>query len=88
MSGQPNSPVFLERASYKRRRLIDAARLLPVLGALLWAIPLLWRSGEGTSNATALMYVFGVWVLLIVFGALIVHRLQGTSEPSKPENLD
>ena len=34
--------VFLERQSYRRRRLMDVARLLPILGAALFAVPLLW----------------------------------------------
>lgn len=78
MSRPPNSRVFLERASYKQRRLTDAARLLPFLGIVLWSIPLLWRSDDEaiTFNADALLYVFGVWVLLIGLSALIVSRLQ------------
>ncbi len=90
MSRQRNSPVFLERASYKQRRLTDAARLLPLLGMVLWAIPLLWRSdtAEGTSNATSLLYVFGVWVLLIILSALIIRKLQVDTEPSQSESSD
>ena len=30
----PGGPLFLARAVYRRRRLRDAARLLPVLGLL------------------------------------------------------
>lgn len=36
-------PLFLARADYRRRRLRDAARLLPVVGALLMLLPLLWQ---------------------------------------------
>lgn len=39
-------PLFLERRSYRQRRLLDAARLLPVLGALLWLVPLLWPQAD------------------------------------------
>lgn len=83
-------PTFLERASYRQRRLIDAARLLPLVGLVLWVIPLLWRSGtaEGTSNAAALLYVFGVWVLLIVFSAAIIRALRVNDEPSEAESTD
>ena len=83
-------PTFLERASYRQRRLIDAARLLPLIGLILWAIPLLWRSGsaDGTSNAAALLYVFGVWVLLIVLAAIIIRALQVNDEPSEAESTD
>ena len=34
--------VFLERETYRRRRIMDAARLLPLLGVALFALPLLW----------------------------------------------
>ena len=83
-------PTFLERAGYRQRRLVDAARLLPLVGLVLWAIPLLWQSGtaEGASNAAALLYVFGVWVLLIVFSAVIVRALQVDDEPSEAESAD
>ncbi len=44
MSLPPDQPIFLERAAYRRRRLLDAARLLPMvtLAALLlpvWLMP-------------------------------------------------
>ena len=64
--------VFLERQSYRRRRLMDTARLLPVLGALLFAVPLMWpRAGEGGDVAPlptsrAILYIFLVWALLIL----------------------
>lgn len=64
-------PVFLERQSYRRRRLMDAARLLPILGAALFAVPLLWPTGgaEGIRMSAAITYVFGVWAALILISA-------------------
>jgi hypothetical protein len=90
MSRPPQSPVFLERASYKQRRVKDAARLLPVLGIVLWGIPLLWQSDstENTSNADALIYVFGVWVLLIGLSALIIQKMDTDEVPSQPDASD
>ena len=73
MSGRSRSPLFLERASYRQRRLRDAVRLIPIFGAILWAIPLLWS--RDTSNAAVVLYVFGVWVLLIIASALTSRRL-------------
>ncbi|MFD2739909.1 hypothetical protein ACFSUD_10040 [Sulfitobacter aestuarii] len=35
-------PLFLERRSYRRRRMLDALRFLPFLGLGLWMLPLLW----------------------------------------------
>jgi hypothetical protein len=65
-----SGPVFLERANYRRRRVIDAVRLLPVLGALLWAVPLLWTPGE-TSSSAALLYIFGIWLGLVVLAVVL-----------------
>ena len=39
--GETAAPV-VARKTYRRRRLMDVARLLPVLGALLFAVPLMW----------------------------------------------
>lgn len=69
----PPGPVFLERRSYRRRRLTDAARFLPVLGIFLFLIPLLWKSGGDGARQTsrAIIYIFGVWGGLIVAAACI-----------------
>lgn len=70
-------PVFLAKATYRQRRLRDAVRLLPILGCVLWLIPLLWPQGEdGQRNAGALIYVFVVWLGLVVLGAVLVRMLQ------------
>ncbi|WP_439124484.1 hypothetical protein [Marivita sp.] len=66
---RPGLPtVFHERRTYRRRRVMDAARLAPVLALVLWSLPLLWpQTGEDTvSSATALIYIFVVWAGIIV----------------------
>ena len=65
MSLPRGGPVFLERRRYRRRRLGDVARLLPVLGAIGLAVPLLWTR-DTTSTSGALLYLFGLWALLIL----------------------
>ncbi|SFE90672.1 hypothetical protein [Roseivivax sediminis] len=68
--------VFLERRSYRQRRVRDAARLLPVLGLFAWGVPLLWPRGEAApGTASALVYVFAVWLGLVVAGALLSFLL-------------
>ena len=72
--------VFLERQSYRRRRLLDLARLLPLLGVLLLLIPLLWPGADSTGHTSggdqampmsgAISYVFAVWAALIL-GAVL-----------------
>lgn len=81
MASKPKPPIFLERRSYRKRRLMDAVRLLPVVGALLWMVPLIWPVvGEGDvppqQLSNAAVYVFGVWVLLIVLSAFLRRAIK------------
>lgn len=87
-----NGPsVFLERQSYRRRRLMDGARLLPIIGAALFMVPLLWPkvgdenlAAEPVKTSTAMIYVFGIWALLIVLAAvfsLFARRWRNTDSP-------
>jgi len=67
------APLFLAREGYRRRRLADMARLLPVLGLALFLLPLL-DSEEGLTPAM-LVYLFAAWALLIVATALLARHL-------------
>lgn len=73
----PERPVYLARESYRRRRTMDAARLLPVLGVFLFLLPRLWTTGGPTGGATASegLYVFGVWAGLILAAVVLARRL-------------
>lgn len=77
-------PVFLERASYRQRRLGDAAQFLPLLGAVLWFIPLLWATDgpEAPSKSSMLTYIFVIWLVLIGLAALLSRLLPDTDEAS------
>ncbi|MDW4547955.1 hypothetical protein R5H32_01185 [Defluviimonas sp. D31] len=79
---RPSPPRFLARRSYRRRRLIDAARLLPVLGFILIMVPILWRPGATAAPDTALggLYLFAVWFGLIG-AAFLVARILARGEP-------
>lgn len=76
MARRPRAPVFLERSSYRQRRLRDAARLLPCIGLVLWMIPLLWpKTAPGqVATSDALIYLFVVWGGLVI-AALLMSRL-------------
>jgi hypothetical protein len=86
-------PLFLERRSYRQRRLMDAARLLPVLGALLWLVPLLWPQREtsaevaAVSTSNAILYIFGVWVVLALIALLLSLLLDAKAETQGESNL-
>jgi len=75
MARRAGQPVFVGRDSYRVRRWRDAARMLPVLGLVLWLLPLLWPAGQ-TGNRTILIYIFGVWIVLILAALLIAPRAQ------------
>jgi len=74
---QSGPTVFLERRTYRRRRLRDAARLVPLIGAVLLILPLLGQQEAGAQRATTGVgiYVFGVWLGLIVFSAVTARAL-------------
>ncbi|SLN13712.1 hypothetical protein PEL8287_00551 [Roseovarius litorisediminis] len=76
-----SGPVFLERRTYRRRRMIDAARLLPVLGIILVSIPLLWNGTPDPHTRTtyAMFYLFVVWIILVALSA-IISRYLGPNE--------
>ncbi|MBW6505675.1 MAG: hypothetical protein K0B00_02865 [Rhodobacteraceae bacterium] len=85
-----NQPLFLARRSYRRRRMMDAVRLLPAFGAVLLMLPLLWQPADTPEPDTAhgLVYLFAVWLVLIV-AALSLSRglapaLLAPEEPVSP----
>ena len=82
MTDNARSPRFLERKSYRQRRLRDVVQVLPIFGGILWTIPLLWNGDaeDGVSNASALIYIFGIWVLLIALTAIIASLLAYKTE--------
>jgi hypothetical protein len=73
----PRAPLFLSRRFYRRRRLRDAARLLPVFGMFLLILPVLWAEPGQTVRATGrdAVYYFGLWALLIVFAMIFAAGL-------------
>ena len=91
--------VFLEHQSYRRRRLMDVARLLPLLGAALFAVPLLWpgpkatKAGESdglVAMSDAITYVFVVWGALIaasvLFGFGVRYWARPDTQPEKRQD--
>ncbi|WP_106744704.1 hypothetical protein [Yoonia maritima] len=85
MSIGPKSKIFLEQAGYRQRRLRDAVRMLPVLGIVLFSIPLLWPQDDAelSYSSGALVYVFGVWVLLIVLSAFLARMMHVDGDPKQ-----
>lgn len=85
---QTGPPLFLARRSYRRRRLMDAARLLPVLGVVLILLPGLWHPAETVVSDTGRggLYLFAVWIALIVAAFAIARGLgPGLDAEDQPE---
>ena len=83
----PKRALFLARAPYRRRRLRDAARVLPVLGLFLLMLPLLWAPDARMAlGAADVIYFFSVWVILIVLAAAFAPGLSGGSGGNEGED--
>lgn len=84
------SPIFLARHSYRVRRLRDAVRILPMLGAFLWLLPLLWEPASGAKRdlATDAIYIFMIWFGLIILAAVLAQRLGDAPKGDDPEGTE
>ena len=84
----PRRPVFLARSPYRRRRLRDAARLLPVLGAVLLILPALWSPpGQGLRRMSSdVGYFFLSWLALIAIAAAFSRGLARPGDPGEDED--
>lgn len=92
------APLFVGRRAYYRRRMADAARLMPFLGIGLFMFPLFWivpETGGTTSDGSAetsvrtvsvMVYLFIVWIGLAAASGLISRRLQ--PEPDAKHRRD
>ncbi|MCY4304666.1 MAG: hypothetical protein OXC62_07820 [Aestuariivita sp.] len=76
---------FLSRKSYRQRRIIDAAKLLPILGIILFFLPLLWgnspqEAGDKQYTITVTevaVFIFCVWLFLIFLTFTLGIKLKG-----------
>ncbi|SMX38127.1 hypothetical protein [Octadecabacter ascidiaceicola] len=77
---------FLERSSYRQRRIRDGARLLPIVALVLMILPLMWPRNSPEQNQTSdgIIYIFGLWIFL-VFVSLFLSRVLRFSDPSRDE---
>jgi len=73
-----NRRLFLERRTYRRNRLQDAARLAPVLAAFLFFGPVfILSSSAGVDGGTGgwLVYFLLVWAGMVVLSAVLSAAL-------------
>jgi hypothetical protein len=74
---------FLDLKTYRLKRLVDAAKMLPLLGAvlLLFPLPFLFLpSGEGHNALPLGIYLLSVWIGLIAFAAAFARKLRDPTD--------
>jgi len=82
-------PLFLKRGSYRKRRLRDGARMLPVLGWFLFFMPVLWAQSGGAQEGTAGDgHLFVVWGVLIAVAAVLAPGLGTGEEAEAPASAE
>lgn len=59
------SAEFLPKETYRRRRIVDALRIWPLVGLVFLVLPAAWDRGEFLTTY-ALLYIFLAWAILIV----------------------
>ena len=62
--------------------------MIPLVGLVLWMIPLLWPTetappADRVTTSQALIYIFAVWCALILASAVLSNRLR-----QAPEDLE
>lgn len=82
--------LFLARRAYRLRRMMDAARLLPLFGAVLLCLPMLWVIDDTRSVPTTyvMSFLFLSWLGMIGLAAFISSRLPDAPEDIEPSQSD
>lgn len=81
-----NPPHFLDLQSYRHKRLIDAARIFPLLAVvvLLFPLPFLFADDASSVNGLPLaIYLFSVWLILILAALILSRRMSGPKNDSE-----
>ena len=83
----PKRPEFLERSTYRQRRLRDAARVLPLFAILLIFLPLLWpwENEETIRPSTMILYIFGLWVVLVGIAAALAAAIRFETDQAEEQ---
>lgn len=94
----PELPLFLERASFHRRRMGDAARVLPVLTLFVLLVPVWWMPASMSYAAGAVWFfalwgglIAAVWALhraLLRAEAATIRAAEAASAPRPDEDAD
>lgn len=74
---ETSRPLFVAQATYRARRTMDAARLLPLFGAILFLglLPLIRSNNSEGVISGSILFMFGAWVVLIALAAFLARPL-------------
>lgn len=76
--------LFLDRRAYRRRRMIEATRLVPALMALAVVLPPIWLPAR-FSFAGGTLWLALVWLAAILATAAL-NRAIGATRPAEDED--
>lgn len=74
--------AFLAKGPYRQRRLKDLAKSLPIIGAILILIPLLWPDGDRASGA--MIYIFAIWGAMIIVAGILSIAIREPKDEEAP----
>jgi len=77
--------LFLGQRAYRRRRMIDATRIVPVAFALLVLVPPIWRP-QIFSFATGALWLALGWLATILVTAALHHAIGETAEAADEDD--
>ena len=71
------SPEVRETVVRRSRKLREMALIIPVIGILVFVTPMLDMFGQGSAGlGTRVLYIFGLWFVLILCAFLLSRRLK------------
>jgi len=84
MSDNAASFTERDRVTQRKRKTREVAAFLPILGVILLLTPLVSAFTQSTRMdgiPNAVLYIFGVWFVLIGLTRLLAPRLQRDNKP-------
>lgn len=85
MSPPSDRRLFLGRQAYRRQRMIDATRMVPVAFAILVVVPPLWRPAA-FSFASGVLWLGGGWLATIAITAALNSAIGRTPPDPDPDH--
>ena len=87
---ETTQPQFLDAQSYRRKRMMDAARLLPLLGIFLFLLPILWqpRLTPEPDTVHGVVYLFGAWTVLVIAARVLARIVMTEPDEGGPDDRD